>query len=150
MTLRFQSLMRPALTFSIVAALLAQAPQSPPQPPQASSQQPPPLAASKPERSTFSASAHLVIVDVTVKDKSGKVIEGLKMGDFAVLEDGKPQKVSIFESQILTTEPEPPEEIKLTDQLALPPPPKTTISAEAPGEIQYHDKRRLVFFFDFS
>jgi VWFA-related protein len=155
MTMRFQSMMRAALIFSAIAALLAQAPppstpSSPQQASSPSSQTPPPPAASKPERSTFSAAAHLVIVDVTVKDKSGKVIEGLKMADFAVLEDGKPQKVSVFESQILTTEPEPPEEVKLTDQLALPPPPKTVISAEAPGEIQYHDKRLLVFFFDFS
>jgi VWFA-related protein len=150
MRLRFQSVTRLALAFSTVAVLLAPGQQSSPQPPQQTPQQTPPPAVSKPERSTFSATAHLVIVDVTVKDKSGKVIEGLKIGDFAVLEDGKPQKVSIFESQILTTEPEPPEEVKLTDQLELPPPPKTVISAEAPGEIQYHDKRLLVFFFDFS
>ena len=151
MSLRFQFLMRPLLTLLIVAALLAQAPQAA-QPPEQASPQPaqPAPAVSKPERSTFSATAHLVIVDVTVKDKSGKVIEGLKESDFAVLEDGKPQKVSVFESQILTTEPEPPEEVKLSDQLALPPPPKTTIAAEAPGEIQYHDKRLLVLFFDFS
>src|SRR6202000_880084 len=61
-----------------------------------------------------------------------------------------PQKVAIFEPQKLSTEPEPPEQLKLSDQLALPPPPKTEISVEEPGEIQYHDKRLMVFFFDFS
>ena len=44
---------------------------------------------------------NLVIVDVTVKDKAGKPIEGLKQSDFAVLEDGKPQKISVFEYQKL-------------------------------------------------
>ena len=42
-----------------------------------------------------------MIVDVTVKDKSGKPIENLKQEDFTVLEDGKPQKISVFEFQKL-------------------------------------------------
>ncbi len=104
----------------------------------------------KPDRPTFTANSRLVVLDVTVRGKDGKVIENLKASDFAVSEDGKPQKVAIFEPQKLSTTPEPPEELKLGDQLSLPPPPKTTITAEAPGEIQYHDKRLMVFFFDFS
>jgi VWFA-related protein len=126
---------RPFIAFTTITTLLAQ----PPQPSVQST-----------ERATFSTAAHLVIVDVTVKDKAGKTIQGLKLSDFAILEDGKPQKVSIFEAENLATEPEPPEQLKLTDQLELPPPPKTSITAEAPGEIQYHDKRLMVFFFDFS
>ena len=98
----------------------------------------------------FTTSANLVIVDVKAKDKNGAVIEGLKADDFTVLEDGKPQKVSVFEFQKIATEPEPPETLTLADQLKLPEAPKTEITVANPGQIHYHDKRLLVFFFDFS
>jgi VWFA-related protein len=99
---------------------------------------------------TFKARSDLVIVDVTVKDKSGKTIDNLKQSDFTVLEDGKPQTISVFERQNLTIEPEPPQTVSLADKLELPKAAKTTITAERPGEIEYHDKRLLVLFFDFS
>lgn len=99
---------------------------------------------------TFTTGARLVIVDVTVKDKSGNAIAGLKASDFAVYEDGAKQKVEVFEPQTLTMQPEPPPELKLDDQLKLPEVPNTTITFEAPGKVQYHDKRLMVFFFDFS
>src|SRR4249920_2290264 len=99
---------------------------------------------------TFSSNTNLVVVDITVKDKSGKAIEGLKKEDFTVLEDGKPQKVAVFEYQHLSMELQPPPAITLSDQVALPTTPVTTITAEARGQIQYHNKRLLVFFFDFS
>ena len=59
------------------------------------------------------------------KDKNGKAVEGLKPEDFTVLEDGKPQKISVFEYQRISTDPEPPPELKLEDQLKLPEAPKT-------------------------
>ena len=34
---------------------------------------------------TFSANSNLVIVDITVRDKAGKPIEGLKEDDFTVI-----------------------------------------------------------------
>jgi len=99
----------------------------------------------------FTSNSNLVIVDVTVKDKSGKAINGLKKEDCVVLEDGKPQKIDVFEHQELSVEPEPPEPPpSLDDRNALPEAPKTVITAEHPGQIQYHDKRLMVFFFDFS
>jgi VWFA-related protein len=98
----------------------------------------------------FTSNTNLVVVDVTVKDKSGKPIEGLKQRDFAIYEDGKPQKISVFEFQKLSMEVEPPPTVQLSDQIALPPAPKTTISAESPGQVQYHNKRLLVFYLDFS
>jgi len=108
-------------------------------------------AAGQQQPAKFTSNSNLVIVDVTVKDKSGKAINGLKKEDFIVLEDGKPQKIDVFEHQELSVEPEPPEPPpSLDDRNALPEAPKTVIAAEHPGQIQYHDKRLMVFFFDFS
>ena len=106
--------------------------------------------AQAPQTATFTSNTNLVIVDVTVRDKAGQPIAGLKASDFTVLEDGKPQKISVFEFQKLSDEPEPPPKLALADQLKLPEAPKTTITAEKPGQIQYHDKRLMVFYLDFS
>ena len=120
----------------------------------AGAQQAPPPAARPQTASTgtttFKANANLVILDVTAKDKGGLTVEGLKPDDFMVLEDGKPQKISVFEYQKISSTPEPPKEVKLEDQFELPPAAKTDITSATPGEIQYHDKRLMVFFFDFS
>ena len=117
----------------------------------AGQQTPPRVTATPGAPAKFSANANVVIVDVTVKDKSGHAIENLTKDDFIVLEDGKPQTVNIFEQQKLTMEPEPPEPPPaLEDKNALPPPPKTTISSEGATKIQYHDRRLLAMFFDFS
>ena len=107
-----------------------------------------PVAAQAPV--TFKANANLVIIDVSAKDKGGMPVEGLKADDFIVLEDGKPQKISVFEYQRISAKPEPLKEVTLDDQFALPEAPKTTITSATPGKIQYHDKRLMVFFFDFS
>jgi len=132
------------LVVLMVASLVAQQPVPQPAKPAA----PTNLDDGKP--AVFSTRSNLVIVDVTVKDKAGKAIENLRQQDFTVLEDGKPQKVSVFEFQKLTTDVAPPPALTLADQLELPKAAKTSITAERPGEVQYHDKRLLVFFFDFS
>ncbi len=98
----------------------------------------------------FSTGARLVVADVTVKDKNGNTVNGLKKSDFAIFEDNAKQNVEVFEPQVLTEEPEPPPDLKLDEQLKLPESPATTITYEAPGKVQYHDKRLMVFFFDFS
>jgi VWFA-related protein len=119
----------------------------------AAGQQTPPAVTTQPagKAAKFSANANVVIVDVTVKDKAGNAIDSLDQNDFIVLEDGKPQTVNIFEHQKLTMEPEPPDPPpSLEDKNELPPPPKTVISSEGATKIQYHDKRLMALFFDFS
>ena len=53
----------------------------------------------------FSTSTQLVVEMVTVKDKSGKIVEGLTAKDFVVTEDGKPQTIQFLEFQSLKDEP---------------------------------------------
>jgi len=45
----------------------------------------------------FHAESDLVLVNVSVKDKSGKFVAGLKPADFTILEDNKPQKIVSFD-----------------------------------------------------
>jgi VWFA-related protein len=126
--------------------------QQPPQPQPKPPQQTTPAGPSDAPNVTFTSNANLVVVDVTVKDpKTGAPIEGLKLTDFTLLEDNKPQKISTFDFQKLAVDPEPPEAPpSLDDQHALPEDPKTTITLPSHNQIQYHDKRLLVLFFDFS
>src|SRR5271170_5059607 len=57
---------------------------------------------------TFQSNTTLVIIDVTVKDKSGKVVEDLKKEDFALSEDGKAQSIAVFDFQKLDLDTPPP------------------------------------------
>ncbi len=108
---------------------------------------------------TFTATSQLVEETVTVKDKDGKVIEGLTAKDFVVTEDGVPQVVKICSFQKLTDEPLPP----LPDTPPAAPPPAadskeppppgvtaTQIAPEPPGEIHYQNRRLMVLYFDMS
>src|SRR5450432_3233651 len=53
---------------------------------------------------TFTSTTTLVIIDVAVKDKTGKVIEDLKKNDFTLTEDGKTQSIQVFDFQKLDIE----------------------------------------------
>ena len=45
----------------------------------------------------FHVESDLVLVSVTVRDKSGNLVRGLQKSDFTVLEDGKAQRVQTFD-----------------------------------------------------
>ncbi len=100
---------------------------------------------------TFKSSSNLVIVNVEVKDKSGKPMEGLKKEDFVLTEDGKPQPVSVFEFQKLTADVAPPLNLATVGAPAAPPPPRPAgISSTTAGVIRYQDRRLMVLLFDFA
>src|ERR1700723_2482767 len=61
---------------------------------------------------TFRTNTNLVIVNVAIKDKSGKPIEDLKKDQFTLLEDGKPQQISVFELEHLNGQTLPPLEVQ--------------------------------------
>ena len=102
----------------------------------------------------FETTTDLVIVDVNVRDREGRPVEGLKKEDFTIFEDGKPQPISVFEFQRLALEPIQPG----ATPTVVPPRPAPSAPVAQPQARQplgapvprYQDRRLLVFFFDFS
>lgn len=94
----------------------------------------------------FRTETNLIVVNVTVRDSAGRPIEGLTKADFQLLEDDKPQQISVFELQKLGTDPLPAIEVPVQPVQNEPkpePPPE-------PEKPQTKDKRLMVLFFDFS
>jgi VWFA-related protein len=61
----------------------------------------------KPPAPLFKTGVDLVMVDVIVRDRSGNIVRDLKAGDFEVIEDGKPQTISSFDFEEVTTASKP-------------------------------------------
>jgi VWFA-related protein len=110
----------------------------------------------------FGATTQLVIEDVIIRGKDGSPIADLKPSDFTVTEDGKPQKISVFEIQKLAMEPAPsvassaaPKPVAETPavQPAVPAFQSVTanqIAPETATDIRYKNRRLLVLFFDMT
>lgn len=103
---------------------------------------------------TFTSNTNLVIIDASVKDKSGKVIPGLQKSDFTLLEDGKPQQISVFEFQKLEGDVNLPAVPAVKEVTATPAPRRTApgapTTATAAPVIRYQDRRLVAMLFDFS
>ena len=91
-----------------------------------------------------------VVLHATVVDDKQRMVMNLDKSSFTVLEDGKPQTISIFELQKLESEMLPP----IADR------PRTLIERNAAvpkqpakpaqGPIRFQDRRLIALFFDFS
>src|ERR1700678_3703938 len=108
---------------------------------------------------TFRTNTNLVIINVAIKDKSGKAIEDLTKDQFTLLEDGKPQQISVFELEHLNGETLPALEAPAPAlKTRGPAGTQTTVSpAKAPAEPppalkpeQLKDRRLIAMFFDLS
>jgi VWFA-related protein len=105
---------------------------------------------------TFKSDTKLVIVDLTVRDKSGRPITNLTKNDVELLEDGVRQEIRVFELQKLGGEPLAPISFgntapkTLEVRPAITTPAKPTVAAPAAGPIRYQDRRLLCMFFDMT
>jgi len=101
---------------------------------------------------TFKTNTNLVIVNVAVKDKSGKAIEDLKKEQFTLLEDGKPQQIAVFDLQRLNGETLPALEVP-QPALKTRGPAEVKPSAPPPAPLKtsdLKDRRLIAMFFDLS
>ncbi len=108
----------------------------------------------------FQVSTNLVVVNVSVRDRSGQPILGLKKEDFQIFEDDKPQTLAIFELQQLSQEKlpvisaeKPPEEPEQGPKPEVEKPKKKELADVKPPsevELKYKDRRLLVLFFDLA
>ncbi len=96
----------------------------------------------------FHAEADLVLVNVTVKDKNGKVVPGLKPENFTILEDNKPQKIVSFDVE--NVDAVPPLDVAQVKPLpeATSGPGNTAPASDITA--QFKDRRLIVLFFDLS
>ena len=106
---------------------------------------------------TFKTNTNLVIVNVAVRDKSGKPIENLKKDQFTLLEDGKPQQIAVFDLERLNGETLPALEataptLKTRGPATNAPLPATAPAAPTPPlrTDELKDRRLIAMFFDLS
>lgn len=98
----------------------------------------------------FRGAIDVVRVDVVVRDGRGNVVRGLTAADFQVTEDGKPQTITTFDFEEISTAPATAE--------AVPPPavldrPAAAAGAPSPAVRDVVDlpgRRLIVLFFDLS
>ncbi|HXE62199.1 MAG TPA: VWA domain-containing protein [Bryobacteraceae bacterium] len=115
------------------------------------------LGAQEPEQPTFTSNTSLVVIDVNVRDKSGNPLPDLKKSDFTLLEDGKPQTISVFEFQRLDGSAGEPEKVPAIKPAPNAPAAAAPQPAAAPAPkpnaapvIRYQDRRLVAMLFDFS
>lgn len=95
---------------------------------------------------TFRTQSELVLVNVTVKDKSGNLISNLKQEDFTILEDSKPQNMVSFDIENMdAVANQAIDQAKALSNSATMSP-----DASAVANNVFKDHRLIVFFFDLS
>jgi VWFA-related protein len=149
--------MRRSIPFALLLSILAAntlLPQQKPQQPNA--QQP---AAQAPGTTAhFGTTVNTVMEAVTVKDKNGKLIEGLQAKDFIVVEDNVPQTINFFEFMkmddstlpaiaVPTAAPIPAEKEK---PKTIDPLTRVEIMPDTSDNLKYRNKRLLTLYFDMT
>src|ERR1017187_2323001 len=110
------------------------------------------LPAQQPADYTFRVQTDLVLVNVTVRDKNGNLIRGLKPEDFTILEDNKPQTVVSFDVENIDAVAN--QDVAQTKLLPGPPTAEGSAASAATSASgsanEFKDRRLIVLFFDLS
>ena len=108
---------------------------------------------------TFKTETKLVVVNVSIKDKSGKPVTTLKKDDIEIYEDGIKQNLAVFEVETLSNDVLPAvaatSGASVTLQERAEPSPtapagQAVTTAVATTPVRHQDKRLVALFFDFS
>jgi len=108
---------------------------------------------------TFKTKTQLVIVNVSVKDKSGKPVTTLKKEDIEIYEDGVKQDLAVFELEqlsndvlapVATTPAAPVTLEERAEPAPTAPAGQAVTTAAATAPVRHQDKRLVALFFDFS
>ena len=98
---------------------------------------------------TFHAETELVLVNVTVRDKTGKFVRDMKPEDFQVKEDGKPQQIVSFD--IENTDAVPTLDVTQAKPFdSAPSPAPNAVGPRPAANSEFKDHRLIVLFFDLS
>jgi VWFA-related protein len=95
----------------------------------------------------FRVTSDLVLVSVTARDKSGRLVRDLKQSDFTVLEDGKPQHIASFDIEDVQNYAENTGPSQTESQGAIP---SGLLTSKDVAKDVLRDRRFIVLFFDFS
>jgi len=106
------------------------------------------LPSQQPADYTFRVQSGLVLVNVTVRDKNGNFVRGLKPEDFTVLEENKPQKVVSFDVE--DVDAVATQDVAQTKPLSPASNPPGTAASAVDTANQFKDRRLIVLFFDLS
>ncbi len=102
---------------------------------------------------TFRSSVDLVTVNVVVRDRNGNIVRGLTRDDFTVTEDGRPQTISTFDFEEVTTAATDAVPVEIPTVLGsvgrASVAPAAAPAAPAPS-IDMHGRRVTALFFDLS
>ncbi len=112
-----------------------------------------PLPSQQPSDYVLHVESDVVLVNVTVRDKNGNFVRGLKPENFTILEDDKPQKIVSFDTENVDAIPAP--DVAQVKPLPESAPGQSTPAAQANTPAQsaaspYKDRRLIVLFFDLS
>jgi VWFA-related protein len=100
-----------------------------------------PALAATDDAARFATVANFVVEAVTVKDRRGKPVEGLKTADFTVTDDGKPERITFCEFQNLGNAVRAPIRSGSKNQIA-------TEGHQGHQSLRYANRRLLVLYFD--
>ena len=111
-----------------------------------------PLSSQQKSDYTLRVESELVLVNVTVKDKSGNIIANLKPEDFTILEDRKAQKVVSFDIENIdaAASQDVSQAKPLLDSSPAPTSAASTNMASTSSRNQFKDHRLIILFFDLS